>query len=381
MTGKETPNIGYKLPGLTEISQNMPEDKETKRKRRVNDRSLPFIEKYRPESLPEVIGQVHLQDSFRDIVEKGLKEVNFGNLLFTGPHGVGKTSIARIIPAEIIGPQWRNNFLEVNVPQNNYNLDFINKDLTNFIKAAPTNGAKIKFVLLDECDALNTEARKALRKIVEDKKYRYVRYILASNAPASQFKLLLGGRFIVLEFHEISNEIMKAYLKYICALEDIKSDIYAKEEIKSKDDINLDLIFDLIVEAADGCLREGLALLDDLTNFNKIIQLQKVKNRLAYIESPKVEKLLEKAIHNQDYLKYYNEEILKQNLSIPKLLDKIANLIDNLKVDPQEKRYIVNQLGIYSFRINQGTDQTLQMKCFLNSLANFHDNLARIQDS
>ncbi|RPJ73709.1 MAG: hypothetical protein EHM20_11820 [Alphaproteobacteria bacterium] len=86
------------------------------------------------------------------------------------------------------------------------------------------------------------------------------------------------------------------------------------------------------------------------------------------------EKLLGKAIQAQDYLRYYNEEILKQNLSISKLLDEIANVIDKLKVDHQEKRYIINQLGKYSFRINQGTDQTLQLKCFLNSLASFHDN-------
>ncbi len=56
------------------------------------------------------------------------------------------------------------------------------------------------------------------------------------------------------------------------------------------------------------------------------------------------EKLLEKAKQAQDYLRYYNEEILKQNLSIPKLLDEIANVIDKLKVGHQEKRYIINQL-------------------------------------
>ena len=56
------------------------------------------------------------------------------------------------------------------------------------------------------------------------------------------------------------------------------------------------------------------------------------------------EKLLEKAKQAQDYLRYYNEEILKQNLSIPKLLDEITNVIDKLKVGHQEKRYIINQL-------------------------------------
>ena len=56
------------------------------------------------------------------------------------------------------------------------------------------------------------------------------------------------------------------------------------------------------------------------------------------------EKLLGKAIKAQDYLRYYNEENLKQNLSISKLLDEIANVIDKLKVDHQEKRYIINQL-------------------------------------
>jgi DNA polymerase III delta prime subunit len=349
------------------------------KKQTVSNHFTPFIEKYRPRRVGDIFGQPHLHETLRDVVEKGKQDGKFLNALYIGPKGVGKTSTAYVVAREILGPEWRQNFLEINVPLIENIQNFIEKDLTRFVSSKPLNGVPFKVVFFDECEHLPAKDQSKLKKIIEDSKYKYARYIFATNYSASNLDALCGGRVLIYHFKKISDPILKDYLNCICAKEGIHSDKY-QEGLEEEDDITLDPILDMIVEVADGCLREGLSLLDDLTGANKIIPLQKARYRLAYIEPESVEKLLKKALQNQDYMKYFTEEILALNLSIPKLLDKIVNVIDNLLIDSQEKRYIIDQLGKYSFRINQGTDQTLQFKCFLNAIASIHDNHAIIQE-
>ena len=168
MTEKNIVNRRNKLPKWTNTSEpDMPEDKEAKRKRRVDDKSARYIDKYRPDCLEEVRGQEHLQKSFRDTVEKGKIYGKFDNMIFTGPKGVGKTSVAQVLAREILGTQWKDNFMEVNVPNENNNLEFLNNQLKNFIKSGPLNGALFKIVFLDECEYLTKEAQSALKKIFE----------------------------------------------------------------------------------------------------------------------------------------------------------------------------------------------------------------------
>lgn len=356
------------------LNTDIPKDKATRMRRRIEDKSTLFIEKYRPLYIDEFIGQEHLMESFQDMIEKGKKNNNFSDLILTGPKGVGKSSFAKIIPREVLGPKWKLNFLEVNVPNKKNDVNFIQGEFTSFITKAPKDGAAFRFVFLDECEALDSQAMKSLKKFVDDKeKYSYVRYILATNYSESHLDLLTGGRFIVLHFKKVSNEIAKAYLKYICALEGIHSDIFVKEGLNGEDDITLNLIIDLIVEEADGCLREGLSLLDDLRNVHNYISLKKLKNRLAYSKPDNVTELLEKAIHNKDYIKYFNENILTQNITMTKLVDKIANEIDKLKIDQKEKRYMFECLGECSFRMDNCTNHILQMRCLLHSFAGIHD--------
>ena len=56
--------------------------------------------KYRSKSLSEIIGQEHITDTLSRALQSGAVSHAY---LFTGPRGVGKTSIARILAHEING--------------------------------------------------------------------------------------------------------------------------------------------------------------------------------------------------------------------------------------------------------------------------------------
>ena len=72
---------------------------------------LPWIEKYRPSTLKEIIGQEEITKRIQSYVSKE----SLPNLLFTGPAGVGKTSTAVAIAREFFGryPNWKRSTQEI----------------------------------------------------------------------------------------------------------------------------------------------------------------------------------------------------------------------------------------------------------------------------
>jgi len=69
-----------------------------------------WAEKYRPERLSEVINQKHVVERVKAFV----KDKNIPHMLFAGPAGTGKTTVALAIAHELYGKEWRQNILEKN---------------------------------------------------------------------------------------------------------------------------------------------------------------------------------------------------------------------------------------------------------------------------
>jgi replication factor C small subunit len=69
-----------------------------------------WTEKYRPQTLDEVIDQKHIVSRLKAWVKKG----SVPHMLFAGPAGVGKTTIALCLAHELFGDKWKSNFQETN---------------------------------------------------------------------------------------------------------------------------------------------------------------------------------------------------------------------------------------------------------------------------
>ncbi|HLC87033.1 MAG TPA: AAA family ATPase, partial [Candidatus Nanoarchaeia archaeon] len=69
-----------------------------------------WVEKYRPSKFSEIKGQEKIVER----VEALVKLRNIPHLLFTGPPGVGKSTLALVVAKELFGEFWQQNFLEMN---------------------------------------------------------------------------------------------------------------------------------------------------------------------------------------------------------------------------------------------------------------------------
>src|SRR3989338_8886465 len=113
-----------------------------------------WTEKYRPWAFSDIRGQ-------KDIAERVQAFVagkNMPHLLFTGPAGVGKTTMSLVIARELFGKEWHQNFLELNASDER-GIDVVRVKVKDFARTRAIGNVPFKIIYLDECDALTREAQ------------------------------------------------------------------------------------------------------------------------------------------------------------------------------------------------------------------------------
>lgn len=127
-----------------------------------------WVEKYRPSALDEYIGNEQLKAKVGKFIASG----DVPHLLFSGPAGTGKTTLAKIIVNNIDC-----DVLYVNASDEN-SVDTVRNKIKGF---ASSMGFKpYKIVILDEADYISPNAQAALRNLMETFS-QTTRFILTCN--------------------------------------------------------------------------------------------------------------------------------------------------------------------------------------------------------
>ena len=195
--------------------------------------------KYRPNTLDELVGQ---PDAVALITEQ-IKKKNLGHAyLFSGPRGVGKTSLARII-ATTIGCDPIFDITEIDAASHN-KVDDIRElnDSVNFIASSP---GKKRVFILDEVHMLSNAASNAFLKTLEEPP-EHVIFILATTEPERVIETI-RSRTTHLAFKRIGNEEIITSLEKISKQEKIK---LSKE------------LLEYISNQSEGSLRDAINLFE-----------------------------------------------------------------------------------------------------------------------
>lgn len=173
-----------------------------------------WTEKYRPTKLNQIVGQEHfVMDAKHWVMEK-----NMPNVLLFGNAGNGKTGAGLVLAKEILGPNFKDNFVEVNASDDR-RLETVRTTIKTIAQSGTIGDVPFRIVLLDEMDGMTTDAQNALKRIME----RYssnIRFVITCN-DRNKIIFALQSRCANYHFKPLSNEAMLNVLQSILQHEEI----------------------------------------------------------------------------------------------------------------------------------------------------------------
>lgn len=184
-----------------------------------------WVEKYRPKKLEDLV----LPENYRLDFEKCIHSRNIGNLIFAGPPGSGKTTIARILASRrgvLYHPS--DNLLELNgSAKESRGINFVDQVIEPFLKIPAAGKDTFKIVFIDEADSLTDASFKSLRGIIEAA-HEQNRFVFTCNY-LSKIPGPVQSRFQTYIFKQMPTDFVIGYYKKILDSEGIK---YNEDDIK-----------------------------------------------------------------------------------------------------------------------------------------------------
>jgi len=284
-----------------------------------NDEKIPWVEKYKPKDLDEIVGQEKTINSLKNLVNTK----NMPHLLFYGPPGTGKTSAILSIAKEIYGIEnIKNRIIILNASQER-GIKVVREKIKSFACNTISKSDKLppyKIIILDEADTITNDAQTALRRSMET--YSHItRFCIICNYVTKIIEPITS-RCALYKFDLIKLNIFDKKIKYICDNEGL--------ELNSN-------FLNLLFKLSEGDLRKGINMLQysSLMSNNGLNEEQLLLVSGEY-DDEKMIKFIED--ENKDFKKIheFTKDLLLKGNSSESICASLLRVIRGNKIDLDE---------------------------------------------
>lgn len=306
-----------------------------------------WTEKYRPNQFSEIVGQA----STIQRVDSLVKAMNIPHLLFAGPAGTGKSTLALVIVRELFGENWKENYLELNASDER-GINIVREKVKNFARTKSIGNISFKVIFLDEADALTPEAQQALRRTMENYS-NTCRFILSCNY-SSKIIDPIQSRCAIFRFKLLERKDIEKRIMFIAEQEKITTSPEAIE---------------IIYENSEGDCRRAINLLQSAASISPNVTSDLVATIVSSTKPKDIKIVLDYALSG-DFEKSREKLLdimLKESISGQDVIKAIQKEIWNLQVEPEIKVKLTEKTGEVEFRIVEGSDPFIQLQSLLAS--------------
>ncbi len=307
-----------------------------------------WIEKYRPQTLSEMVGHEDIVGRLESYVAQN----DLPHLLFSGQAGVGKTTSAMAIAREVYGDDWRENFLELNASDER-GIDVVRDRIKNFARTS-FGGYDYRIIFLDEADALTSDAQSALRRTMEQFANN-TRFILSCNY-SSQIIDPIQSRCAVFRFGPLDDEAVAENVRMIAHEEGIE---VTGEGVEA------------LVYAADGDMRKAINGLQAAATTGETVDDEAVYAITSTARPEEIEAMVQTALDGDFTASRakLDDLLTDAGLGGGDVIDQLHRSAWTFDLDDRATVRLLERVGETDYRITQGANERLQLEALLASLA------------
>ncbi|EMA26036.1 MULTISPECIES: replication factor C small subunit [Haloarcula] len=307
-----------------------------------------WIEKYRPQTLDDVMGHENIVGRLKSYVSRN----DLSHMLFSGPAGTGKTTCATAIARELYGEDWREHFLELNASDER-GIDVVRDRIKNFARTS-FGGVEYRIIFLDEADALTSDAQSALRRTMEQFSNN-VRFILSCNY-SSQIIDPIQSRCAVFRFSPLADDAVAEEIRNIAAEEGIEL---------TEDGL------DALVYAADGDMRKAINGLQAASVSGDTVDESAVYAITSTARPEEIRTMVQSALDGDFTASRATLDRLltEEGIAGGDIIDQLHRSIWEFDIEDEAAVRVLERIGETDYRITRGANERVQLEAMLASLA------------
>ncbi|KAI9762315.1 MAG: replication factor C subunit 4 [Chaenotheca gracillima] len=303
---------------------------------------LPWVEKYRPVYLDDVVGNTETIDRLKIIAKDG----NMPHVIISGMPGIGKTTSILCLARQLLGDAYKEAVLELNASDER-GIDVVRNRIKGFAQKKVTlPPGRQKLVILDEADSMTSGAQQALRRTMEIYSST-TRFAFACNQ-SNKIIEPLQSRCAILRYARLTDAQVVKRVMQICEIEKVE---YSEDGLAA------------LVFSAEGDMRQAINNLQSTfagfgfvngDNVFKVVDSPhpiKVQAMIKACHECKVDAALEtlKELWN---LGYSSHDIISTMFRVTKT---IPSLSEHAKLE------FIKEIGFTHMRILEGVQTLLQL--------------------
>ncbi|KAK9325865.1 P-loop containing nucleoside triphosphate hydrolase protein [Lipomyces orientalis] len=312
---------------------------------------LPWVEKYRPLFLDDIVGNTETIERLKIIARDG----NMPHVIISGMPGIGKTTSILCLARTLLGENYKEGVLELNASDER-GVDVVRNRIKAFAqKHVNLPPGRQKIVILDEADSMTAQAQQALRRTMEIYAST-TRFAFACNQ-SNKIIEPLQSRCAILRYSRLTDQQVVRRLK----------EIIDAEGVKYSDDGLAALVF-----SAEGDMRQAINNLQSTVAGFGFVNGENVF-KIVDTPHPTAVQAVLKACHQgkiETALEILRTDLWDKGYSAVDIISTMFRVIKSMdEINEYRKMEYIKEIGFTHMRILDGVGTLLQLSGCVARLA------------